>query len=150
NVGARHASPLGNVDGIRAFNTRTGAATEYECRHLVLATGGAGQMYRVSTNPQVATGDGIALAYRAGAEIMDMEFVQFHPTALRLPGVQPYLISEAVRGEGGILYDTTGVRFMPDYDPRAELAPRDIVARAIREQMEATGSDHVLLDVTQL
>ncbi|TMB94361.1 MAG: L-aspartate oxidase [Chloroflexi bacterium] len=149
-AGARRASPLRSANGVRALNTQTGKTAEYRCRHLILATGGAGQMYAVSTNPAVATGDGIALAYRAGAEIMDMEFVQFHPTALRLPGVQPYLISEAVRGEGGILYDTTGVRFMPDYDPRAELAPRDIVARAIREQMEATGSDHVLLDVTQL
>jgi L-aspartate oxidase len=107
-------------------------------------------MYRYSTNPDVATGDGIALAYRAGAEITDMEFVQFHPTALRMPGVQPFLISEAVRGEGGILRDTAGVRFMPDYDARAELAPRDVVARAIRERMEVTGADHVLLDVTHI
>ena len=89
--------------GIRALDTRTGAVEEYACRHLILATGGAGQLYRVTTNPAVATGDGIALAYRAGAEVMDMEFVQFHPTALRLPGVQPFLISEAVRGEGGVL-----------------------------------------------
>ena len=107
-------------------------------------------MYRVSTNPAVATGDGIALAYRAGAEVMDMEFVQFHPTALKLPGVQPFLISEAVRGEGGVLRDTRGERFMPDYHSKAELAPRDVVARAIVERMEATGADHVLLDVTHL
>jgi L-aspartate oxidase len=138
------------VGGIRALDTRTGEVREYQGRHIVLATGGAGQMYAVSTNPQVATGDGIALAYRAGAEIMDMEFVQFHPTALRLPGVQPFLISEAVRGEGGILRDTSGVRFMPGYDPRAELAPRDIVARAIRDRMLATGASHVLLDITHL
>jgi L-aspartate oxidase len=107
-------------------------------------------MYRVSTNPAVATGDGIALAYRAGAEVMDMEFVQFHPTALKLPGVQPFLISEAVRGEGGVLRDALGNRFMPDYHPKAELAPRDVVARAIVDRMSATGSDHVLLDVTHL
>jgi L-aspartate oxidase len=143
-------SKPGRVTGIRALNTQTGASSEYACRFLVLATGGAGQMYRVSTNPDVATGDGIALAYRAGAEITGMEFVQFHPTALRLPGVQPFLISEAVRGEGGILRDTTGVRFMTDYDPRAELAPRDVVARAIRDRMEVTGADHALLDVTHL
>jgi L-aspartate oxidase len=107
-------------------------------------------MYRVSTNPQVATGDGIALAYRAGAEIADMEFIQFHPTALKLPGVQPFLISEAVRGEGGLLRDVNGVRFMPEYDERAELAPRDIVARAIRDRMLKTVADHVVLDVTHL
>ena len=116
----------------------------------MLATGGAGQLYRVTTNPQVASGNGIAIAYRAGAEIMDMEFFQFHPTVLRLPGVQPFLISEAVRGEGGILLDTDGVRFMPEYDDGAELAPRDIVARAILHRMQVTGSDHVLLDVTHL
>jgi L-aspartate oxidase len=141
---------LDRVVGIRALNTETGVVTEYACRFLVLATGGAGQMYRISTNPVVATGDGIALAYRAGAEIVDMEFVQFHPTALRMPGVQAFLISEAVRGEGGILRDTTGVRFMPEYDERAELAPRDVVARAIVDRMQAIGSDHVLLDVTHL
>jgi len=138
------------VVGIQALNTKTGEAKEYACRHLVLATGGAGQMYRVSTNPAVATGDGIALAYRAGAEVMDMEFVQFHPTALKLPGVQRFLISEAVRGEGGVLRDVGGERFMPRYDAKAELAPRDIVARAIVERMEATGADYVLLDVTHL
>jgi L-aspartate oxidase len=132
------------------LNTEAGAGSEYTCRFLILATGGAGQMYRVSTNPQVATGDGIALAYRAGAEIMDMEFVQFHPTALRMPGVQAFLISEAVRGEGGILCDVVGKRFMPQYDERAELAPRDVVARAIVEQMRITGADHVLLGVTHL
>src|SRR5438034_5451953 len=138
------------VYGIRALNTKMGEASEYSCLHLILATGGAGQMYRVSTNPAVATGDGIALAYRAGAEVTDMEFVQFHPTALRLPGVQPFLISEAVRGEGGVLRDVRGERFMPNYDERAELAPRDVVARAIVDRIEGTGADHVLLDVTHL
>jgi L-aspartate oxidase len=140
----------GRAIGLRALDARSGRSTDYACRHLVLATGGAGQLYRVTTNPEVASGNGIALAYRAGAEVMDMEFFQFHPTALRLPGVQPFLISEAVRGEGGILLDSDGVRFMPEYDDRAELAPRDIVARAIVDRMQATGSDHVLLDVTHL
>jgi L-aspartate oxidase len=138
------------VRGVRAMDVRTGEVTDYTSRFLVLATGGAGRLYSVSTNPEVATGDGIAIAYRAGAEITDMEFIQFHPTALRLPGVQPFLISEAMRGEGGVLLDTNGVRFMPEYDSRAELAPRDIVARAIVDRMQATGSDHVLLDMTQL
>jgi L-aspartate oxidase len=149
-TGVRSKEPGARVEGIRALDTRTGEGSEYDCRHLILATGGAGQMYRVSTNPAVATGDGIALAYRAGAEVMDMEFVQFHPTALRLPGVQPFLISEAVRGEGGVLRDVRGERFMPEYHPKAELAPRDVVARAIVQRMEATAADHVLLDVTHL
>jgi L-aspartate oxidase len=136
--------------GIRARNTLTNETTDYTARHIILATGGAGQMYAHSTNPEVATGDGIALAYRAGAEIQDMEFVQFHPTGLRLPGVQPFLISEAVRGEGGVLRDTSGERFMPAYDDRAELAPRDIVARAIVDRLRQTGADHVLLDVSHI
>ena len=140
----------GRATGIRALNTASGERTTYDCRALILATGGAGQMYQTTTNAEVATGDGIAIAYRAGAEIMDMEFVQFHPTALHLPGVQAFLISEAVRGEGGLLRDANGERFMAAYDERAELAPRDIVARAIRDRMLATDSDHVLLDVTHL
>jgi L-aspartate oxidase len=150
--GAAHPEPVEGraVVSVRALDARSGRSTDYACRHLLLATGGAGQLYRVSTNPQVATGNGIALAYRAGAEIMDMEFFQFHPTALRLPDVQPFLISEAVRGEGGILLDSDGARFMPEYDDRAELAPRDIVARAILDRMHKTASDHVLLDVTHL
>ncbi len=144
-----HPEPLeGRVRGVRALDERSGRSTDYACRHLVLATGGAGQLYRVTTNPDVATGNGIALAYRAGAEVMDMEFFQFHPTALRLPGVQPFLISEAVRGEGGRLIDVNGARFMTEYDDRAELAPRDIVARAILDRMQKTAADHVLLDAT--
>ena len=148
---ARPSTGSGRVAiGVRALDERSGRSTDYACRHLLLATGGAGQLYRVTTNPQVATGNGIALAYRTGAEIMDMEFFQFHPTALRLPDVQPFLISEAVRGEGGILLDSDGARFMPEYDDRAELAPRDIVARAILDRMHKTASDHVLLDITHL
>jgi len=149
-IGVRRQEPGVRIEGVRALDTRTGEVNEFECRYLILATGGAGQMYRVSTNPAVATGDGIALAYRAGAEVTDMEFVQFHPTALKLPGVQPFLISEAVRGEGGVLRDTRGEPFMHHYHPKAELAPRDVVARAIVTRMEVTGADHVLLDVTHL
>jgi L-aspartate oxidase len=147
---ARPSTGSGRAVGVRALDERSGRTTDYACRHLILATGGAGQLYRVSTNPEVATGNGIALAYRAGAEVMDMEFFQFHPTVLRLPDVPSFLISEAVRGEGSVLLDTDGIRFMPEYDDRAELAPRDIVSRAILDRMQRTGSDHVLLDVTHL
>ena len=118
---ACHRGLVESAAGIRALNTLNGEFTDYSCRFLILATGGAGQLYSHTTNPEIATGDGIALAYCAGAEIMDMEFVQFHPTALRLPGAQPFLISEAVRGEGGILADVTGERFMPEYHERAEI-----------------------------
>ena len=92
-------------------------------------------MYKFNTNSEIATGDGIALAYKAGAEIMDMEFFQFHPTALYLPGVPTFLISEAVRGEGGVLRNIHGHRFMPDYTSDKELAPRDVVARSIKYEM---------------
>ncbi|WP_421742179.1 L-aspartate oxidase [Cellulomonas sp.] len=122
-------------------------------RAVVLATGGIGQVYRSSTNPAQATGDGIAAALRAGAVLGDVEFVQFHPTVLWLgSGVkgQLTLVSEAVRGEGALLLDTDGVRFMPDVHPMAELAPRDVVAHAIVRRMAATGSDHVWLDARHL
>jgi L-aspartate oxidase len=140
----------GTARGLVALDARNNSSEEFTCDHLVLATGGAGQLYRVTTNPAVATADGISLGYRAGAEVMDMEFIQFHPTALRLPGVPVFLISEAMRGEGGLLYNTRGERFMPEYDERAELAPRDVVARAIVSEMTRTGSDRVYLDVTAL
>jgi len=138
------------VRGIRALDCRTGLVTEYECRFIILATGGAGRLFKYTTNSEVATGDGIALAFQAGAEVTDMEFFQFHPTALRLPGVPPFLISEAVRGEGGILRNVEGYHFMPDYIPEADLAPRDIVARSILREMIKTGSDRVFLDVTHI
>jgi len=138
------------VRGIRALDCRTGLAEEYECRFIILATGGAGRLFKYTTNSEVATGDGIALAFQDGAEISDMEFFQFHPTALRLPGVPPFLISEAVRGEGGILRNVEGYHFMPDYIPEADLAPRDIVARSILHEMRKTGSDRVFLDVTHI
>jgi L-aspartate oxidase len=116
----------------------------------ILATGGAGALYGLTSNHPDALGEGIALAYRAGAEIADMEFMQFHPTVMRTRAGQGFLISEAVRGEGARLLTPRGERFMPDYDPRGELAPRDIVARGISAAMRRAGSDHVLLDLTHL
>ena len=140
----------GKVTGIRALDYRTGTIEEFQCRFLILATGGAGQLFKYNTNSSIATGDGVALAFNAGAEIADMEFFQFHPTALRMPGVPPFLISEAVRGEGGVLRNSEGYRFMPDYHEKADLAPRDIVARSILTEMKKSKSDRVFLDVTHL
>jgi L-aspartate oxidase len=119
-------------------------------RQVVLASGGCGMVYRETTNPPVATGDGMAAAYRAGAELRDMEFMQFHPTVLYVAGSARYLISEAVRGEGAYLRDVNGERFMPAEDPRAELAPRDVVARAIFRTMERTQHPNVYLDLSHL
>lgn len=119
-------------------------------KQTILCTGGCGQVYRESTNPPVATGDGTALAYRAGAQLRDMEFVQFHPTVLYIAGSSRSLITEAVRGEGAHLVDTNGHRFMPDYDRRAELAPRDVVSQAIIQQMELTKHTNVYLDLSHL
>lgn len=114
----------------------------------ILCSGGAGQLYRYTTNPEVATGDGVAIAYRAGAVIRDMEFIQFHPTALCYPGAPRFLISEAVRGEGAVMRNIKGERFMGNYHELLELAPRDIVARAIVSEMEAAGASIVYLDIT--
>ncbi len=139
----------GTIQGVRVLDERTGRESDVSGRFVVLATGGAGQLYSHTTNPAVATGDGIALAYRAGAAIADLEFYQFHPTALSLPSAPRFLISEAVRGEGAILRTENGRAFMLDYDPRAELAPRDIVARAIVGEMERSGGP-VYLDVTHI
>ncbi len=119
-------------------------------RATILATGGCGQVYRESTNPNAATGDGLAMAYRAGAELADLEFVQFHPTTLYVAGASRSLISEAVRGEGAYLVDRNGHRFMQDYDERGELAPRDVVSRSILKQMAATNHTNVYLDVRHL
>ena len=119
-------------------------------KETILCTGGAGQIFRETTNPEVATGDGHALAYRAGAELRDMEFMQFHPTVLYIAGGSRSLITEAMRGEGARLIDATGRRFMPDYDERAELAPRDVVSQAIVEQMEKTRQPSVFLDMSHL
>ncbi len=119
-------------------------------KQTILCTGGAGQLYRETTNPDVATGDGMAIGYRAGAELRDLEFMQFHPTVLYIAGGSRNLISEATRGEGAHLVDRNGHRFMPDYDPRAELAPRDVVSNAIVSQMELTRHPNVYLDLTHL
>jgi len=140
----------GTAWGVRAVELASGREEDFQGRFTILATGGAGQLFRYTTNTDVATGDGIALAYEAGAEVMDMEFFQFHPTALRLPKAPPFLISEALRGEGGVLRNRRGEAFMKRYAPEGDLAPRDVVARAILAEMMATPSDHVLLDVTHL
>jgi L-aspartate oxidase len=119
-------------------------------KQVILASGGCGMVYRETTNPPVATGDGMAAAYRAGAELRDMEFMQFHPTVLYVAGSSRFLISEAVRGEGAYLRDKGGRRFMPEVDPRAELAPRDVVAQAIFRTMERTRHPNVYLDLSHL
>lgn len=140
----------GRAVGVRVLNARTGDEEHIEAHRVVLATGGAGQLYQATTNPAVATGDGVGLAYTAGAAVANLEFFQFHPTALRLPGAPGFLISEAVRGEGGVLRNEAGERFMLAVHPDAELAPRDIVARGIAAEMVRSGADHVYLDVTHL
>ncbi len=140
----------GRAVALLALDTRSNVTERFDGDAIVLATGGCGQLFRVSTNPDVATADGVALAYRAGAEVQDMEFIQFHPTALRLPGVPIFLISEAVRGEGAVLRNGAGERFMPGYHEKAELAPRDVVARAIVSEMQRTGVHSVSLDITHL
>ncbi len=135
--------------GVIVWNQEHGKTLVW-AKQTILATGGAGQLYRETTNPIVATGDGAALAYRAGAELRDVEFVQFHPTVLYIAGGSRSLISEATRGEGAHLVDRHGHRFMPDYDPRAELAPRDVVSLSIVSQMEKTRHPNVYLDMTHL
>jgi L-aspartate oxidase len=132
------------------IGTRHGEQMLVWAKQTILTTGGAGQIYRETTNPPVATADGHAMAYRAGAEVRDMEFMQFHPTVLYIAGGSRSLITEAIRGEGARLVDKDGVRFMLQYDPRLELAPRDVVSQAIVTQMEKTRHPCVYLDVTHL
>ena len=136
------------LDGGRAVGVRLLDGSEITADAVILATGGAGQLYRHTTNPEVATGDGVAIALRAGAAVADVEFYQFHPTSLAAPG--NFLISEAVRGEGATLVDADGVRFMLDVHPAAELAPRDVVARGIADQMARQHGAPVRLDATGL
>jgi L-aspartate oxidase len=139
----------GRCVGALMLDSQSGGFVVCRAPVVIAATGGAGQLYRNTTNPSVATGDGAAAAYRAGAELMDMEFVQFHPTALAMPNAPHFLISEAVRGEGALLRNVRGERFMPRYHQMAELAPRDVVTRAIIREMQETQASHVLLDISQ-
>ncbi len=136
--------------GVRFLDPILRAPRDIVAKAVILCTGGAGQLYLHTTNPPVATGDGMAMAYFAGAEMADMEFVQFHPTALSIEKAPRFLLSEAMRGEGGILRNGQGERFMDRYDERLELAPRDIVSRSIVAEMRRTGSRHVFLDMTAL
>ncbi|PTQ10764.1 L-aspartate oxidase [Sphingomonas oleivorans] len=139
----------GHVWGVYALDRATGQVEPFTGRATILATGGASRAYLFSTSPRGATGDGIAMAWRAGCRISNMEFNQFHPTCLFHPEVKNFLITEAMRGEGGQLkLPTDGHRFMPDFDPRAELAPRDIVARAIDHEIKRLGLDYVHLDIS--
>lgn len=134
--------------GVLICDDATGEVGAVMAPVVICASGGYGQLYSSTTNPEVATGDGASMAFRAGAHLMDLEFVQFHPTVLYHRDNKSFLISEAVRGEGAILKNSKGERFMPSYHPMAELAPRDIVSRAIFTEMRKTGDTHVLLDIT--
>lgn len=134
--------------GVLAYVEAEGKLKMFIAPVVILAAGGYGQLYANTTNPEISTGDGACIAYRAGAELMDIEFVQFHPTVLYHPENKNFLISEAVRGEGAILRNVHGERFMPNYHELKELAPRDVVSRAIFEEMKKTNSKHVYLDIT--
>jgi L-aspartate oxidase len=140
----------GAVGGAMAYDERSGEMVRLDARAVLIATGGLGRIFLETTNPDVATGDGVAAAYRAGADVSDIEFVQFHPTALHIENAPRFLLSEALRGEGALLRNASGDRFMDRYHLMAELAPRDVVSRSIIAEMRDTGSAHVFLDLTHL
>ena len=140
----------GSCQGVSFLERKTGRVREMRARAVLLATGGIGMVYRETTNPPVATGDGYALAFRAGALLADMEFVQFHPTALKREGAPHFLLSEAIRGEGGVLRNQQGETFMSEYHPLAELAPRDIVSRSIFREAQKRKEETVFLDVRDI
>ncbi len=140
----------GRITGISALDAKTGSTVLVIAKATLLATGGIGRVFENTTNPDVATGDGVACAYRAGAEISDIEFVQFHPTALYIPNSPRFLLTEALRGEGAYLRNASGERFMARYHVMGELAPRDVVSRSIVMEMRATGDNSAFLDLTHL
>ena len=138
----------GSVCGAIVYDETSRQCIPIQARAVLLATGGLGRVYLDTTNPDIATGDGVGMAWRAGAEISDLEFVQFHPTALHVEGAPRFLLSEALRGEGAYLINSRGERFMTRYHPMGELAPRDVVSRAIVSELRATKAPHVFLDLT--
>ncbi len=140
----------GNIAGVQALEFKTGRNILFKTKAVILATGGVSRLYERSTNPHTATGDGIALAWEAGARVTDIEFIQFHPSALYIPGKEAYLISEAVRGEGAWLLNHQGKRFMENIHPDAELAPRDIVAYSIFKEIEKSDKDYIYLSLKHL